>query len=394
MVVNQVYQVVNSLQSQLFGTTGITVTDTTGLRALGDQIGAGNMYDKFCGVLVDRIGKTIVRLLPSKVEFPALLRNEFQFACILQKLSINLPDADENTAWNIADPSFTPDQFDVSVPDVKAVHFKGTSTFRVRVTIPDSPMLDSAFNSAETMNAFITALTDSMEKSMVEKLNAVSKAAICTLFAEKADAASASVINVLTLYNASHTPTLTADQCVESPEFQRWLSNFCGNVISYMDTPSELYCEAFSDGTKVARRTSRENMHVWINSQIANGNRAFMQSDTFWKDLVALSGDRYREVKMWQGSGTTAIPSFADSSTIHVVTKSGDDVEMNYVIAAFVDREAVAVCKYQLKTASDRNNINGYTNLASLANIMYAVDLTENAVILTLADPTITPPTP
>ena len=38
-----------------------------------------------------------------------------------------------------------------------------------------------------------------------------------------------------------------------------------------------------------------------------------------------------------------------------------------------------------------RNNINGYTNLATMANLMYAVDLTENIVVFTLADPTITP---
>ena len=394
MVVNQVYQIVNSLQSQLFGSSAVAVTDTTGLRALGQQLSGSNLYDKFTGALVDRIGKTIVRTLDSKLDFPGLMRSEFTFGAWLQKISLGLPDSDANTAWEIADPSFTPDQFDVSLPDVKVTYFKGQSTFRVRVTIPDDPMLNSAFESAERMNAFITAITDSMEKSMIEKINAVSKAAICAAFAEKADLSSSSVINMLTLYNSTHTPTITAAEAIESPEFLRWCNYQFGLIVSYLDTPSVLYNEAFPDGTKVPRRTTRDNMHIWILSQYAAAAKVFMESDTFWKDLVTGPTDLYKEVKMWQGSGTTVLPTFADASTIHVVTESGDDVEMNYVIAAFADRESIGVCKYQLKTATDRNNINGYTNMASMANLMYAVDLTENIVVATLADPVITPPSP
>lgn len=390
MVVNQVYSIVNSLQSQLFGSSAIAVTDTRGLRALGQQLSGSNLYDKFTNALVDRIGKTIVRTLDSKLEFPGLMRSEFDFACMLQKVNVNIPDADNNSAWDIANPAFTPDQFDVTVPDVKVLYFKGTSTFRVRITIPDRPLLDSAFTSAEEMAAFIQGITDSMEKSMIEKLNAVSKAAIASAFVEKADISSATVINMLTLYNSTHTPTIsTPEEANESPEFQRWLSYQMGLTLQYLDTASELYNEAFPDGTKLARRSSRENLHCWILSQVANANKAFMASDTFWRDMVSLP--LYKEVKMWQGSGTTPLPTLADASTIHALAENGDDVEMTYVIAAFADRESIGVCKYDLKTASDRNNINGYTNIATMANLMFAVDLTENIVVFTLADPTITP---
>lgn len=390
MVVNQVYSIVNSLQSQLFGSSAIAVTDTRGLRALGQQLSGSNLYDKFTNALVDRIGKTIVRTLDSKLEFPGLLRTEFEFGAMLQKVNVNIPDSDNNSAWDIANPGFTPDQFDVTVPDVKVVYFKGQSTFRVRITIPDEPMLNSAFMSAEEMAAFIQGISDSMEKSMIEKLNAVSKAAIASAFVEKADLSSASVINMLTLYNSTHTPTIsTPEEANESPEFQRWLSYQMGLTLQYLDTASELYNEPFPDTTKIARRSDRQALHVWILSQVANANKAFMASDTFWRDMVSLPF--YKEVKMWQGSGTSPLPTLADASTIHALAENGDDVEMTYVIAAFADREAIGVCKYDLKTASDRNNINGYTNLATMANLMYAVDLTENIVVFTLADPTITP---
>lgn len=392
MKVSQVYSVVNSLQSQLFGDSAVAVTDTRGLRALGDQVIGSSGMDKFVNALVDRIGKTILRTLDTKVEFPDLLRNEFEFGAVLQKINFNVPAADENTAWNISDPSFTPDQFDVTVPDVKVVYFTGVATWRVRATIPDDPMLNSAFDSAQNMAAFISGITDAMEKSMILKINAVSRATIASLIAEKADLGSSALINVLTVYNNNHTPTLTAAQALESPDFLRWLAYFSYMTISYMDTESTLYNEQFPDGTKVPRRTSRDNMHVWLHSIVAAANSVFLQSDTYHRDLVEMP--MYKEIKMWQGSGQTVIPDPADTMTIHVTAESGDDVECTYVIGCFADRESVGIGKYQVKVATDRNNINGYTNFATLANIGHYVDLTENAVIFTLADPTVTPPTP
>lgn len=388
MKVSQVYAVVNSLQSQLFGSSAVAVTDTRGLRALGDQIIGSSGMDKFVNALVDRIGKTLVRTLDTKVEFPDLMRNEFEFGAILAKYSFNIPTADENTAWNIADPQFTPDQFDVTIPDVKAIYFTGTATWRIRATIPDDPMLNSAFDSAQNMAAFITGISDAMEKSMIVKINAVSRAAIASMIAEKADLSSASVINVLTVYNSTHTPTLTAAQAIESPEFLRWLAYFTKMTIGYLDTESTLYNEQFPDGTKVPRRTSRENMHVWIHDIIAAANSVFLQSDTYHRELVEMP--LYKSIKMWQGSGTSVIPDPADTMTIHVKAESGDDVECTYVIGCLADREALGVGKYQVKVATDRNNINGYTNYATMANIMHYVDLTENVIVFTLADPTVT----
>ena len=83
---------------------------------------------------------------------------------------------------------------------------------------------------------------------MILKINAVSRATIASLIAEKADLGSSAVINVLTVYNSSHTPTLTAAQALESPEFLRWLAYFTHMTIGYMDTESTLYNEQFPDG--------------------------------------------------------------------------------------------------------------------------------------------------
>lgn len=389
MQVNQVYSIVNSLAAQLFGSAAVAVTDTRGLRSLGDQVGSVAGYDKFLSLLVDRIGKTIVRTLDSEVEFPGLIRDDMEYGAMLQKITVNLPDAINNDAWDISAPGFSPTNFDIHLPVATVTYFAGIATWKVQQTIPHEPMLNSAFDSAEGMGAFITGIIEAMSKAIIEQINAVSKAAIATFAVEKADRTSATVIDLLTPYNTTHGTALTASDAVKDKDFLRWANQQIMLAMSYMDTPSVLYNEGDNSGNPVLRRTMRDNMHVWLHSAYVSGVKTYLQSDTFHKDLVALP--LYKEVKMWQGSGTTPIPSLASTSTIHAKAKNGDDVELTYVIGMIVDRQAIAIGRYQQQTAAQDNPIDGYTNYATKCNIGHFVDLSENGIIFTLAAPTVTP---
>ena len=100
MNVNQVYGIVNSLNSMMNGTSALAVTNFTGLVSMGNSvISSDTGKDKFLNVLADRIGKTIIRTLDLSVDFPNLLMNEYEFGCILQKITVRLMPAKSNTAW-------------------------------------------------------------------------------------------------------------------------------------------------------------------------------------------------------------------------------------------------------------------------------------------------------
>lgn len=388
MQVNQVYSIINSLTGQLFGSSAVAVTDTRGLRALGDQVGSIAGYDKFLNLLIDRIGKTILRTLDTEVEFPGLLRNDFEMGAILQKITVNIPDAINNDAWDIAQVGFTPTNFDVHLPSATVTYFAGTSTWKIQQTVPHDPMLNSAFDSAEAMGSFIAGIIDAMSKAIIIQINAASKAAIASFAVEKADASSATVIDLLTPYNTLAGTSLTAADALYDKGFLRYAAQQIKRYMSYLDTESVLYNEGDGNGNAILRRTMRGNMHVWLLTDFVQGMDTYEQSDTFHNELTSLP--YYKEVKMWQGSGTTP-PTTANASTIHAVAKNGDDVEMTYVIGMLVDRQAVSIGKYQQQTATQDNPIDGYTNYAIKCNIMHCVDLSENGVIFTLAAPTVTP---
>lgn len=388
MNVTQAYNIVNSLTGQLFGSSAVAVTDTRGLRALGDQVASIAGYDKFLNLLIDRIGKTILRTLDTEVEFPGLLRNDFEMGAILQKITVNLPDAINNDAWDIANPGFTPSNFDIHLPSATVTYFSGTATWKIQQTVPHDPMLNSAFDSAEAMGAFIAGIIDAMSKAIIEEINAASKAAIASFAVEKADASSSTVIDLLTPYNSLAGTSLTAADALYDKGFLRYAAQQIKRYMSYMDTPSVLYNEGDGNGNTILRRTTRDNMHVWLLTDFVQGMDTYEQSDTFHNELTALP--YYKEVKMWQGSGTTP-PTTANVSTIHALAQNGDDVEMTYVIGMLVDRQAISIGKYQQQTATQDNPIDGYTNYAIKCNIMHCVDLSENGVIFTLAAPTVTP---
>ena len=80
MKVNQIYTLVNSIAKQMWGEDAITATDLTGLISMGKAvISSTTDRDCFLNVLVDRIGKTVIRTLDLELDFPNLLVNDFEW---------------------------------------------------------------------------------------------------------------------------------------------------------------------------------------------------------------------------------------------------------------------------------------------------------------------------
>lgn len=385
MTVEQIYNTLNSVTGQMVGFNAVAVTDVSTFYSLGNAVlSSSTDMDNFLNVLVDRIGKTVVRTLDVVLEFPGLLRNEFEFAAVLQKLDVQ-PFAAFEAKWaEVGDVGFTPDQFSISKPSVSQTLYKDACTWEIDCTIPDT-LLKTAFTSAQAMDGFISGIFDMIEKSMTMQLNYVTRSAINGMIAEKIDLSSNSVVDLLTLYNADHTP-ITAAEALESPDFMRWATRVINNYVEYLGNPSYL----FNEGTKI-RATQRDNMHIIFNQSWTSSFDVYLQSDVWHNELTKLP--YYNTTPWWQGSGNTA-PTDADCMSIKVVTKNGDTVEADYVIGFLADREAIGIGLFDRFTAADRNNRQRYTNYTNGATIQNYIDLSENIVIFTLGAATVTPPSP
>lgn len=385
MTINQIYAILNDVASQMYGADAIQVTDTSTFYSLGQQV--AGQTDLFVNKLVDRIGKTVIRTLDISLDFPGLMRHEFEFGAMLQVIDLQPLQAQEQLAWKVGDQNFTPNQFKIDKPDVRVFYWKDSAAFEFDMTIPDV-MFKSAFESESQMSAFISGIFKTLETSMTMHLNFLTRSVVNGAIAEKLDRSH--YVDLLTTYNTGHNTTLTAAAALESPDFLKWAGRVIRNYIKYLEEPSVLYNEGDLSGADLVRATARDNMHVLLNTSLVSSYSTYLESDTFNKELVALP--YFSEVKYWQGTGDTA-PNDADCTKIEVELKNGNTVEAQYVIGVLADRQAIATGLYDRFSAADRNNRNRYTNYTEGATLQSIVNLSENMVVFTLGAPTITPAT-
>ena len=392
MKVNQIYSLLNDINSQMFGEDAIDVNDLSGIISMGQSIvGDGTQTDKFLGKLVDRIGKTVIRTLDLELEFPTLFMESFEFGAVLQKITVSPFDAIQSSEWQIADQNFTPTFADVNKnAKVLVKYFTGANTWKFQTTIPDD-LFTTAFTSESMMAQFIDAIVNAMTDSMTIALNNMSRTAITNFIAEKI-LASNGVINLLDGYNTllGEGNEITADAAMHDKEFARYASQEIRKYVKYLGEPSVLYNVGDGNNGVVLRATARDNMHVLMLTDLVSLFDAYLLSDSF-KDLYDLPN--FSEVAYWQGNkGESASNTFTINSSIAVTPSSEDgkqsptDVEQTGIVCVLADRQAIAVGLNKRRAGSFYNSIDAYSNISSTATMQYINDLSENGIIFLVAD--------
>ena len=393
MKINQVYSLLNDINAQMFGEDALDVHDLSGVISMGDTVvGNSDNTDLFIGKLVDRIGKTVIRTLDLELDFPALFMDSFEFGAILQKITVNPFEAIASSEWKVGEAEFTPTLLDIHKPDIMVRHFKGATTWKFQVTIPDD-LLSTAFTSETAMSQFIDAIINAITDSMTIAINNMSRTAVNNFIAEKI-LVSNGVINLLTGYNAlvGESDAIEADTAMSNKEFLRYAVNEIRKYIKYLSQPSVLY--NIGDGLNggVVRATARDNMHVLMLTDFVAGVESYLQSDTFHDELLGMP--LYNEVAYWQANQDTTINDFATNSSIAVTPSSQEgegspeDVEQSGIVCVLADRQAIAVGLNKHRSGNFYNSIDAYSNISSTATIQFINDLTENGVIFTVADVT------
>lgn len=387
MKVNQIYSLLNDINSQMWGDDAIDVHDLSGIISMGQSIvGDGTATDKFLGKLVDRIGKTVIRTLDLELDYPQLFMDSFSFGAVLQKISVSPFDAIQSSEWEIADNNFSPTFADVKKnAKVFVRYFTDATTWKFQTTIPDD-LFTTAFTSESMMSQFIDAIINAMTDSMTIALNNMSRTAVNNFIAEKIKASNG-VINLLDGYNTlvGESNALTVDKAMHNKEFARYASTEIRKYIKYLSQPSVLYNMGDNNGGAVLRATARDNMHVLMLTDLVALFDAYLLSDSY-RDVFDLPN--FNEVAYWQGNkGASAINDFATNSAIKVTPsseagkQSPTEVEQSGIVCALIDRQGVAVGLNKRRAGSFYNSIDAYSNVSSTAVMQFLNDMSENGII-------------
>ena len=87
MAVKQIYDIVNSVNSQTMGVTDLTVVDEQGLISLGQTVLTTNgLADTWLNSLAQRIGRTIISFREYKSKYSDMVLDSMQWGNIVQSI--------------------------------------------------------------------------------------------------------------------------------------------------------------------------------------------------------------------------------------------------------------------------------------------------------------------
>ena len=389
MEVKQIYTLMNSVSQEVLGKTDLVHEDLTGIVDMGTEVFNQNAVDNYVKSLVNHIGKVVFVNRPYSGKVPSVLMDAWEFGSVLEKISADIPQAEENDTWNLTDGTeYKQDVF--HKPTVTAKFFNSKVTFEVPVSITERQVKES-FSSAAQSNGFLSMIYNAVDKSMTIKTDALIMRTINNMIAEtlnadkkafggaSVDYSSASTVrcvNLLKLYNTAKNAQLTAATAILNPDFIRFAAYQMGLYADRLGSISTL----FNVGGK-ERFTPKDALHTVLLSDFAKAAQAYLYADTYHNEQVLLP--KAETVSSWQATGKDY--AFANVSKIDVKTASGANISIGGVLGVMFDRDALGVTNSDKRVTTNYNAKAEFFNNYYKFDAAYFNDTNENFVVFFIA---------
>lgn len=382
MKIKQVYEIVNDATQQVLGETAVIQEDLSDVVSVGESIANANLYDKYVGALINRIAKNIFSIRAYSGRAPKVLMDSWEFGSIVQKVHMQLPDAEENESWELTDgATYEQDQFYKPTVSVKIWNQK--TTFEIPLSIAEE-QLKQSFLGAEEMARFVSMIYQAVENSLTLKFDTLIMRTInnfigATIYDDN-NAGGPRCVKLLTEYNTIYGTSLTNANALYDKGFLRYCAYRMKQVATRMATYSTLFNIG---GTQ--KHTPRDVLHIVMLDYLDAGVSAFLQSDTFHDELVKLPDADV--VSCWQGSGTSFALADASKIYVQVLDKTGTkrSVEKSYVVACMFDRDALGVTALNKRVKEHYNAKAEFFNYWYKEDAGFFNDYNENFVVFLVA---------
>ena len=142
MNVQQIYNLVNTVTTEITGQADLVKEDLSNIVDVGKQVLSNSDVDNFVKSLMNRIGKTIFSDRKYSGLVPSVLLDGWEFGSIMQKIGADMPDAVENESWNLQNgQTYSPDVF--YKPTVTQKLFNSKVNFEINLSFTDKKVKES-----------------------------------------------------------------------------------------------------------------------------------------------------------------------------------------------------------------------------------------------------------
>lgn len=353
MEIKQIATMVNSITNELIGESALVTEDLSNIVDVGTAVANANAYDTFTQKLVNRIGKTIFSARKYVGRVPSLVRDKWEFGSMLQKITgAGLIEAQQNDTWNLTDgTSYDPNKF--TKPALNAKFYNKKVTFELPQSIAIKQVKQS-LSSAEELNGLLDMLYNEIEKSLTVKVDSLCMRCINNLINNTIKNEGGNAVNLLTMYNAKFTKTLTAEAAITDPDFIR----FAAYIMRLYATRMRVISTHFNT-EGLPRFTPADSLNVLLLEDFASAADIYLYSNTFHDDFVKLP--TAETVPYWQGTGTSY--AFADISKIKTKPTGPETGEgITGILGIIYDKDAAGVCLEDSYVTSQVNNKAEFVN--------------------------------
>lgn len=386
MEVKQIYTLVNDITNEVLG-SAIVKEDLSNVVDVGNAVFNADKVDNYVKSLVNHIGRVIFVDRVYSGSVPSVLMDSWEFGSVLEKISCDLPDANVNRSWELINgKSYDPNVF--YKPSVSVKFYNSKTTFEIPLSFTEMQIKES-FSNAEQLNGFLTMLYNSVEKSMTIKLDSLIMRTINNMIGETihheipesanySTTSTIKAVNLLKLYNDSHGTTITADKCLDNPDFIRYATY----IISVYGERITKISKLFNIGGK-DRFTPKDVLRCVLLSDFKKASEVFLKSDLYNEQYATLPESD--SVPYWQGSGTNY--AFSDITKIHIQLASDNttEIQMTGILGVMFDKDALGVSNLNRRVTTNYNpKAEFYTNFYKF-EAGYFNDMNENFVVFFVA---------
>lgn len=371
MKVNQIYQLVNDITTEVIGDAALLQEDLSNVVDVGTAIFNNGAFDNYVKSLLNQIGKMVFVDRPYTGSAPSVLMDSWEYGSVLAKISSEMPEAVENQTWELVDgQSYDPHIF--HAPKAEQKFFNKRTTFEIDRSLTERQVKES-FADATQLNGFISMLLNETQKSLTVKTDSLIMRTINNMAAETIHSANpVRAVNLLSLYGDA---ALTPEKAIHTPEFIRFAAytmNLYGERMTRMST-------LFNQGGK-QRFTPKDMLHFVTLAEFSSAAEIFLYANTYHDELTRVRNSE--TVPFWQGSGKDF--SFANTSAINIKTSEGNAVNETGIIGVMFDRDALGVTNFGDRVTTDYNAKAEFTNYFYKREAGYFNDFNENFIVFYL----------
>lgn len=373
MEVKQIYDLINGISGELIGKTDLIHENLDNIVDFGAEIENLNQTDNYVKTLINRIGKTIFSNRLYTSQFPTIYKDAWEFGSVLQKLSMETPQATENETWELENErEYKQDIF--YKPSITAKYYNSKVTFEIPISITDRQVKESFINATQ-LNAFLTLIDSTIRKSMTSKLDALAQRCINAMITNTLQSSNNVIkVDLLGEFNLLNNAELDAETALTSSEFLKFANYKIATVSDRLTKLSTLFNIGATE-----KFTPKDYQNLILLSDFAKSTDFYLKSDTYHDNFLNVKN--FTTVPYWQGSGKNY--EFAAITTIKFKDTEKEKTTPP-VIGVLFDRDCCGVTNLNERVTTHYNAKAEFYNNYYKVDGGYFADTNENFVVFTL----------